>query len=218
MYRGLATALVGTIAVLAMLGTALGASLGETDLLNPNTSASQARSTDVQTQAEIDQTSLEVERHSTEIAAQEAADALNLEHQAALYEQEEKRGELELNHYAAILAEEQASLQRQRNLELQQQQQAFDRTAAWMEVQQPILLGVGLGAILVVTIAAAYYLYTCGQAKLMQAMQNRAGRQVPAGLVSGKPTTGAGWQATPSHQDQPGGNGRGPRVHSRSQG
>jgi len=217
MFRGLGTALVGTIAMLAALGVALGASLGETDLLNPNTSASQARSTDAQTQAEVDQASLEVERHSAEIAAQEAADALNLEHQAALYEQEEERGALELEHYEAALAEERAARQRQYELQLQQAQRTLEQEMVLAEMREIVLLGVGSGAILVVTIAAAYYLYTCGQAKLMQAMQNGAGRQVPAGLVPGKPTTGTGWQATPSHQDQPGGNGRGPRVYSRSQ-
>ena len=193
MYRGLATALVGTIAVLAMLGTALGASLGETDLFNPTTSAADAKNTEAQTQVDTERARLEIE-------------------------QAKARGAAELDHYKAVSAAEEAALQRQHELELQQQQQAFERKMAWMEVQQSVLLGAGAGAITVLTIAAAYYLYTCGQAKLMQAMQNGAGRQVPAGLVPGKPTTGTGWQATPAHQDQPGGNGRGPRVHSRSQG
>ena len=192
MYRGLATALVGTIAVLAMLGTALGASLGETDLFNPTTSAADAKNTEAQTQVDTERARLEIE-------------------------QAKARGAAELDHYKAVSAAEEAALQRQHELELQQQQQAFERKMAWMEVQQSVLLGAGAGVITVLTIAAAYYLYTCGQAKLMQAMQNGAGRQVPAGLVPGKPTTGTGWQATPSYQGQSGGNGRGPRVYSRSQ-
>jgi len=175
-----------------MLGTALGASLGETDLFNPTTSAADAKNTEAQTQVDTERARLEIE-------------------------QAKARGAAELDHYRAVSAAEEAALQRQHELELQQQQQAFERKMAWMEVQQSVLLGAGAGAITVLTIAAAYYLYTCGQAKLMQAMQNGAGRQVPAGLVPGKPTTGTGWQATPAHQDQPGGNGRGPRVYSRSQ-
>lgn len=204
MIKGLGTAFIGPILVLAALGTVLGASLGKTDLFNPATSAAQA---------EImgDQSQLEIAQRQAEIAAQQEAAKLELERQAA------------------INAEEQAFLQRGHDLALQQQQQAFERGMAWMEIQQLILLGVGVGAILVVTIAVAYYLYACGQARLLQAQRAERYRQAappergqytrqPVGVVPGKPFAPQDRQAAPLHQDQPGGNGRGPRVRMHDQG
>jgi len=200
MIKGLGTAFIGPILVLAILGTLLGASLGDTELFNPATSATQAKIMDAQSQLAIAQRQAEI------VAEQEAA-------------------KLELEHQAAINAEEQSLLQRGHELALQQQQQAFDRGMAWMEIQQPILLGVGVGAILVVTIAVAYYLYACGQARLLQAQRAERYHQAaspergqsirpPVGVVPGKPTAPQDRRAIPLYQDQPGGNGRGPRVHS----
>lgn len=223
MLKGLGIAMVGSIIVLALLGIALGTSLSDADLLNPATSAAQARSMDAQTHIDTAQAQLEIEQRQTEIAAQQAADTLNLEHQAAMYEQIEERGEAELEHYKTTLSMEQASLQRQQELQLQYQQQAFERKITVQEIQQLVLLGIGSGAILAITIAVAYYLYACAQAKLAQVPRAEDGRH-PAAKPHSKqpaprqPITPAGRQVTASFQNRPGGNGRGPRVHSRSRG
>ena len=228
MLKGLGTAMVGSITVLAMLGVALGGLLGETDLLNPNTSAAEARSTDAQTQAAAEQAQLEVEQRRAEITARQAEDALNREHQAALYEQEEERGKLELEHYEATLAEELASLQRQHELQLRQQRQAFEQEMILAETQNVMLLGIGSGAIIVAATAVAYYLYACGQAKLRQASRAEVSHRAaglqrarhapqPASLVSRKSITADVMREIASHQIHQGGDGRGPHVYSHSQ-
>lgn len=110
---------------MATLGIALGTLVGDTDLFNPATGAAQARSMDAQTHIHTTQAQLEIEQRRAEIVAQQAVDTLDLEHRAAIYEQVEKRSEAELHHYKTTLAEERAFLQRQYELQLQQQQQAF---------------------------------------------------------------------------------------------
>ena len=97
-----------------------------------------------------------------------------------MYEQMEERSQAELEHYKAQLAMERATLQHQNELQLQHQQQAFERQMALREIQQPILLGVGSGAILAITAAVAYYLYTCGQAKLAE-VPRAEGHEPPGG-------------------------------------
>ena len=211
MLKGLATAIIGAIVLLATLGIVLGALLGDTDLFSPATSAAQARSMDAQTQIDTTQAQLEIGQRRAEIAAQQAADALDLEHRAAIY------------------AEERVFLQRQYELQLQQQQQAFEREITMMEVRQIVLLGIGSGAILVITLAVAYYLYACGQANLSQVPQAEGRRRAaesekeqharqPASVISRQPTTAKDRRGTPSYQDQQGGNGREPRIRSRGQG
>jgi len=177
----------------------------------------------------MSQAQLEIEQHRAEIAAQQATDALDLEHQIAIYEQMEKRGEVELHHYETTLAEERVFLQRQYELKLQQQQQAFEQEMAMVKVRQIVLLGIGSGAILVITLAVAYYLYACGQAKLSQVPQAEGRRRSaesekeqharqPASVISRQPTTAKDRRGTPSYQDQQGGDGREPRIRSRGQG
>lgn len=223
MLKGLGTALVGSIIVLTTLGVALGASLGETDIFNPTTSSAQAESMNAQVQIDRAEAQLEIEQHQAELAAQQAANALALEHQAAMYEQAEEHGKAELRHYETTLANERLALERQHELELQYQKQALERKGAMMEAQQPMLLGIGSGAILAITIAVAYYFYACAQAKLAQVPRAEDGRR-PAAKPHSKqpaprqPITPAGRQVMASFQNQPGGNGRGPRVHSRSRG
>jgi hypothetical protein len=229
MLKGLGIAMVGSIIVLALLGIALGTSLSDADLLNPATSAAQARSMDAQTHIDTAQAQLEIEQRQTEIAAQQTADTLNLEHQAAMYEQIEERGEAELEHYKTTLAMARASLQHQQELQLQYQQQAFERKMAVQEIQQLVLLGIGSGAIIAVTVAVVYYLYTCGQAKLRQIPQAEGHRQTtghngkhhaqqPVCVTPRQPITPASRQMIVSLEDQEGGNGREPRVGLRSHG
>ncbi len=182
MFKGLATAFVAVIVVLAGLGITLGASPGGTEILNP-------------TQAETDRDQAQVE-----IEAQAAASALELDHQAAMY------------------AKERAFLERQREQQLQQQQQAAEQKMAMTKVGQIVLVGTGAGAILVVAIAATYYLYACGQAKLLQASREQGRRvkepkkarreQQPANVILTQPvTTNDEWVAPFIRQPQ-GGNGR----------
>jgi hypothetical protein len=202
MFRGLATAVIGGLIVLTALGLALGASLGETDLFNPATGAAQARSIDAQTQMNTTQAQLEIEQHRAEIAAQQAADALALEHQSTVY------------------AEERSFLERQHELELQQQQRAFEQEMAMMETRQVVYLGVGSVAILAVTIAVVYYLYACGRTKRLQEPQVAGRRQAdkpdkqqrarqPTRAVSRQSIAAKDTGVTPARQDQQGGNGRG---------
>lgn len=209
MLKGLGTALIGSIIVLATLGIALGASLGDADLFNLATSAAQARSMDAQTQVDTAQAQLEIEQRRAEAAAQQAA--------------AEKRAEMELQHYEATLAEDRIFLQRQYELRLRQQQQAFEQEMAMKEVRQIVLLGVGSAAILAVTIAVAYYLYAEGQAKLSQVPRAEGRRRTaasekeqrarqPASVGSRQPIIPEERRVTPSYQNQPGGDGRGSRV------
>jgi flagellar motor protein MotB len=223
MLKGLGTALVGSIMVLALLGIALGTSLSDTELLNPATSAAQARSVDARTQLDTAQAQLEIEQQQAEITAQQAADTLDLKHQAAMYEQIEERSEAEIEHHKEMLAMEKASLQSQHELQLRHQQQAFERQVAMREIQQLILLGVGSGAILAVAVAVVYYLYACGQAKLAQVPRVQGRRQIagsngkyhaqqPAGVTPRQPVTPVSSQRMVSSEGSQGGNGRGPGV------
>lgn len=222
MYKGLGTALIGTIVVLTMFGTALGAALGNTDLLNPTTRGADARKTNVETQLDATRQAIDIEQYQAEQSAQEMTRKLELEHQAAMNEQAEQHGEAELEHYKTALAMEQASLQRQHELELEYRQRALEREMAAMEVQRAVFLGTGLGAILAITIAAVYYLYVCAQAKLAQvprvtgsrqaaAHRGEAYAQPPIPVGPAGPTAQGGMWATPSGQHHQGGNGRGPR-------
>jgi multidrug efflux pump subunit AcrA (membrane-fusion protein) len=223
MLRGLGTALVGSVLVLTIVGVALGTLLGECDLLNPATSAAQARSMDTQTQIDRAEAQLETEQRQAEIAAQQAVDTLDLEHQAAMYEHAEKRGEADLEHYETALAMERASLERQHELQLQHQQQAFEREMAMKEVRQIVFLGIGSGAMLAITIAVVYYLYACGQVKLSQAARAERDHHTakpegkhharrPASGILRRPMIADGRPARASSQDPQGGNGRGPHV------
>jgi hypothetical protein len=227
MLRGLATAVIGTILLLATLGIALGALLGDTELFNPATGAAQAKDMEAQTQLDMNRAQLELERREEEIAGQQAAAELELEklqeemaaqqeaakldlaHKAEIYRQAEERGELEMRHYETTLAQEQAFLERQHKLQLQQRQQAFERELAMMELRQIILLGAGSGALVVATTAVAYDLYSRGKA--LHAPQ-------PASFVSRRRVIMGRDQVILQDQDQPGGDGRGPRVRTRGQG
>jgi hypothetical protein len=222
MYKGLGTALIGTIVVLTMFGTTLGAALGNTDLFNPPTSAAEARRMDVQTQLDATHDLLDIGERQTRLAAQRTADALDLQHQAVMNEQAEQRSEAELEHYKTTLEMEQTSLQRQHELELQYKQRALERELAAMEVQRAVFLGTGLGAILAITIAAVYYLYVCAQSKLArvprlaeshQTAAYRGGAYAQPPIHGGPtgPTAPSDMWATPSGQHHQGGNGRGPR-------
>ena len=215
MLKGLGTALIGSILVLATLGIVLGASLSDADLFNPATSAAQARNMDAQTQVDTARTQLEIEQRRVEAATQQAA--------------AEKRAEVELQQYEVTLDDERTFLQRQYELRLQQQQQAFEQEMAMKEVRQIVLLGIGSAAILAITIAVAYYLYTSGQAKLSQVPQAEGRRSAamaekeqrarqPASIVSRQPIILEDTRVTPSYQDQQGGDGRGSRVYLRDQG
>ena len=137
MFNGLARAFVAVIVVLAGLGITLGALLGNTEIFNP-------------TQADIDYAQAQVA-----IEAQEAASALELKHQAAVF------------------AEEQAFLERQHEQQLRQQQQAAEQKMAVAKAGQIVLLGTGSGAIFVLAAAGTYYLYACGRARLLQASRER---------------------------------------------
>jgi hypothetical protein len=229
MLKGLGTALIGSILVLATLGIALGASLGDADLFNSTTSGAQARSMDAQTQVDTARAQLEIEQRRAEADAKQAADALDLEHLAAVYEQGEKRGEVDLHDYEATLAEERAFLQRQYELQLQQQQYAFEQEMAMKEVRQIVLLGVGSAATLAVTIAVAYYLYASGRAKRSQVPRAERRHRVvtpkkeqrarqPASVVARQPIIPQDRRVASSYQDQPGGDGRGARVYLHDQG
>jgi len=227
MLRGLATAVIGTILLLATLGIALGALLGDTELFNPATGAAQAKDMEAQTQLDMDRAQLQLEQRQEEIAAQKATIELELEqrreeiaaqqeaaeldwaHRAELYKQAEKRGELELRHYETTLAQEQAFLERQHKLQLQQRQQGFERELAMMELRQIILLGAASGALVVATTAVAYHLYSRGKA--LHAPQ-------PASFVSRHPVVMGRDQVIPQDQDKQRGDGRGPRVRMRGQG
>ena len=222
MYNGLGTALIGTIVVLTILGTALGAALSNTDLLNPTTRGADARKTDVETQLVATRQAMDIGQYQAELSAEQEARELELEHQAAMNEQAEQRGEAELEHYRTTLEMKQASLQRQHDLELQYKQRALERELAAMEVQRAIFLGIGLGAILAITIATVYYLYASAQAKLAQAPRAAGSRQAathrggayaqsPIHVGPRGPTAPGGLWATPPGQYHQGGNGRGPR-------
>lgn len=207
MFRGLATVVIGVIIVLITLGVVVGALLGETDLFSPTTSAAEARGIDAEIQVNTIQAQLEAEQHHAEIAAQQAADALDLEHQSAIY------------------AEEQSFLKRQYELQLEQQQRVHERELAWMETRQIVYLGVGLCAIGAATISVVYYVYTCGRVKLLQALQAeehaRAAEESEKGQGTQQLTSAAlkppvavtGTWMTPGHQNGEGGNGRG-ETHS----
>jgi len=158
-------------------------SLGDTEMLNP-----------IQAQIDHDQAQAEIE-------AQEAANALELEHQAAMY------------------AEERAFLERQHEQRLQQQQQAAEQKTAMTKVGYIVLIGAGAGAILAVAVAGTYYLYACGRAKLLQAAREEGGsrteesrqeqrRQHPASVVLTQPMTTENEWVAPFIQSPPGGNGR----------
>ena len=222
MYKGLGTALIGTIVVLTMFGTALGAALSNTDLLNPTTRGADAMKTNVETQLAATRQAIDIGKYQDELFAEQMARKIELEHQAAMNEQAEQRSEAELEHYKTALEMEQASLQRQHELELQYKQRALEREMAAMEVQRAVFLGTGLGAILAVTIAAVYYLYACAQSKLAQVPRVTGSRQAAAyrGGAYAQPLfhvgpTGpaapSGMCATPSGRHHQGGNGRGPR-------
>jgi hypothetical protein len=200
----------------------LGAALGNTDLLNPDTRGADARKTDVETQLDATRQMIDIEQKQAELSAEQMARKLDLEHQAAINEQAEQRSEAELEHYKTTLEMEQTSLQRQHELELQYKQRALERELAAMEVQRAVFLGTGLGAILAITIAAVYYLYVCAQAKLAQvprlaeshqtaAYRGGAYAQPPIYGAPRGPTAPGGLWATPPGQHHQGGNGRGPR-------
>ena len=182
MFKGLAAAFVAIIIVLAGLGITLGVSLGDIDVLNP-------------TQAQID-----YEQAQVELEAQEVANTLDLEHQAAVY------------------AEEQAFLKRQHEQQLQQQQRAAEQKMTIAKAGQIVLLGTGSGAILVLAVAGTYYLYACGRAKLLQASREQGLRiekpkqerreKQPANIILTQPiTTNDEWVSSLVPQPQ-GGNGR----------
>ena len=222
MYNGLGTALIGTIIVLTMFGTALGAALSNTDLLNPATRGAEATKTNVETQLDATRQAIDIEQYQAEQSAQEMARKIELEHQAAINEQAEQRSKAELEHYKTALEMEQTSLQRQHELELEYKRRALEREMAAMEVQRAVFLGTGLGAILAIAIAAAYYLYACAQSKLAQvprvtgsrqaaAYRGRAYTQPPIHVGPRGPTAPVGLWTTPPGQPHQGGNGRGPR-------
>lgn len=222
MYNGLGTALIGTIVVLTIFGIALGTALSNTDLLNPTTRGADARKADVETQLVATRQAMDIGQYQAELSAEQMARKLELEHQEAMNKQAEQRGEAELEHYKTTLEMEQASLQRQHELELEYKQRALEREMAAMEVQRAIFLGIGLGAILAITIAAVYYLYVCAQSKLTQVPRVTGSRQAAAhrgGAYAQPPihvgptgyTTPGGAWATPPGQHHQGGNGRGPQ-------
>jgi hypothetical protein len=179
MFKGLAAAFVAVIVVLASLGITLGALLGNTEIFNP-------------TQAEID-----YEQAQVAIEAQEAASALELDHRATVY------------------AEEQAFLERQHEQQLRQQQRAAEQTMAMTKAGQIVLLGTGSGAIFVLAAAGTYYLYACGRARLLQAPRERdrhaegprRERKTADAILTQPVTTKDEW-VSPFIQYSRGGNGR----------
>ena len=166
MLKGLASAMIGTIAILAVLGILVGADLDDIEILNPTTSAAGARSVDAHTHIELAESKLEIEQRRAEGDAKRAADALDLEHQAMLYAQEEKRGQVELEHHKAILAEELAFRRKKQKIKLRQEQEAFERQEAMKEIRLIVVLGVGSGVAVAIALATTYYLYASARARL----------------------------------------------------
>ena len=217
MLKGLGTALVGSIAILTLVGTVMGLLLSDTDIVNPATSGAAARQVDAETEVNRALAHVEIEERRTAIALQKAQNLLDLGHQARTQAQEEKYNEL-------MLGDQRAALQHQVAMDRQQQEQAFKQEMALNEVRQFVVLGVGSGAILSITIVLAYYLYACGRAKLAQIP--RAEHDRSAGGSNGRhrarnlatatprsPQTPRGVEVVIPRRREDGGNGRGPRVH-----